>query len=82
MLSSMIVSKIYSNSRAYGSDPDPGGAQPENHLEDAYTLRIMIPYTAGQEISFIKFFYTKKERIPGKIRPEPRILKKNTSVSE
>lgn len=38
MLSSMIVSKIYSNSRAYGSDPDPEVLSLENHLEDAYTL--------------------------------------------
>ena len=38
MLSSMIVSKIYSNSRAYVSDPDPEVLSLENHLEDAYTL--------------------------------------------
>lgn len=38
MLSSMIVSKIYSNSRAYGSDPDQKVLSLENHLEDAYTL--------------------------------------------
>lgn len=38
MLASMIVSKIYSNSRAYGSDPDTAILQLENHLEDAYTL--------------------------------------------
>ena len=34
----MLSSMIYSNSRAYGSDPDPEVLSLENHLEDAYTL--------------------------------------------
>lgn len=38
MLASMIVSKIYSNSRAYSSDHDPEILRLENRLDDAYTL--------------------------------------------
>lgn len=38
MLTYMIVSKVYSNVRLYGSSPDTECTKIEKELEDAYTL--------------------------------------------